>query len=37
LRRQAATIAACGELSGRLDGLGSDELARLGGTLNTML
>jgi hypothetical protein len=29
LRRQAATIAACGELSGRLDGLGADELARL--------
>ena len=37
LRRQAATIAASGELSGRLSGLGADELARLGGTLNTML
>ena len=37
LRRQAATIAASGELSGRLAGLGTDELARLGGTLNTML
>jgi len=37
LRRQAATIAASGELSGRLAGLGADELARLGGTLNQML
>ena len=37
LRRQAATIAASGDLSGRLDGLGADELARLGGTLNEML
>ena len=37
LRRQAATIAASGELSGRVAGLGTDELARLGGTLNTML
>ena len=37
LRRQAAAIAASGELSGRLAGLGTDELARLGGTLNTML
>jgi signal transduction histidine kinase len=37
LRAQAATIAASGELSGRLGRLGTDELARLGGTLNTML
>jgi signal transduction histidine kinase len=37
LRREAATIAASGDLSGRLDGLGADELARLGGTLNEML
>jgi HAMP domain-containing protein len=37
LRREAATIAASGDLSGRLDGLGADELARLGGTLNQML
>jgi signal transduction histidine kinase len=37
LRRQAATIAASGDLSGRLAGLGADELARLGGTLNAML
>ena len=37
LRREAAAIAASGELSGRLAGLGTDELARLGGTLNTML
>jgi signal transduction histidine kinase len=37
LRREAAAIAASGDLSGRLDGLGADELARLGGTLNTML
>ena len=37
LRRQAAAIAASGDLSGRLAGLGVDELARLGGTLNTML
>jgi signal transduction histidine kinase len=37
LRREAATIAASGDLSGRLDGRGADELARLGGTLNTML
>jgi signal transduction histidine kinase len=37
LRGQAATIAASGDLSGRLAGLGADELARLGGTLNAML
>ena len=52
LRRQAAAIAASGDLSGRLAGLDTahrrvrgvvpprasgDELARLGGTLNTML
>jgi signal transduction histidine kinase len=37
LRRQAAAIAASGDLSGRLGGLGADELARLGGTLNEML
>ncbi len=37
LRREAAAIAASGELSGRLAGLGADELARLGGTLNEML
>jgi signal transduction histidine kinase len=37
LRREAAAIAASGDLSGRLDGLGADELARLGGTLNEML
>ncbi len=42
LRREAATIAASGDLSGRLagpgaDGPGAGELARLGGTLNTML
>jgi signal transduction histidine kinase len=37
LRREAAAIAASGDLSGRLDGLGADELARLGGTLNKML
>lgn len=37
LRAQAATIAASGDLSARLAGLGADELARLGGTLNTML
>ena len=49
LRRQAAAIAASGDLSGRLAGLetatagaggvasSGDELARLGGTLNTML
>jgi signal transduction histidine kinase len=37
LRRQDAEIAASGDLSGRLAGLGADELARLGGTLNTML
>ncbi len=37
LRREAATIAASGDLSGRLAGLGADELARLGGTLNQML
>jgi signal transduction histidine kinase len=37
LRRQAAAIAASGDLSGRLASLGTDELARLGGTLNTML
>ena len=37
LRRVAAAIAASGDLSGRLDGLGADELARLGGTLNKML
>jgi signal transduction histidine kinase len=37
LRAQAAAIAASGDLSGRLAGLGADELARLGGTLNTML
>jgi signal transduction histidine kinase len=37
LRLQAATIAASGDLSGRLAGLGTDELARLGGTLNEML
>jgi len=36
LRRQAGQPAS-GELSGRLAGLGTDELARLGGTLNTML
>lgn len=37
LRRQAAAIAASGDLSGRLAGQGTDELARLGGTLNEML
>lgn len=37
LRSQAAAIAAGGDLSGRLAGLGADELARLGGTLNAML
>jgi signal transduction histidine kinase len=37
LRGQAATIAASGDLSGRLADLGTDELARLGGTLNDML
>lgn len=37
LRRQAAAIAAGGDLSGRLAGLGTDELARLGCTLNEML
>jgi signal transduction histidine kinase len=37
LRRQAAAIAASGDLSGELVGLGTDELARLGGTLNDML
>ena len=37
LRRQATTIADSGDLSGRLPGLGHDELARLGGTLNEML
>jgi signal transduction histidine kinase len=37
LRGQAAAIAASGDLSGRLVGLGTDELARLGGTLNDML
>jgi len=37
LRREAAAIAASGDLSGRLDGLGADELARLGGTMNEML
>jgi signal transduction histidine kinase len=37
LRRQAATIAAGGDLSGRLAELGTDELACLGGTLNKML
>jgi signal transduction histidine kinase len=37
LRGQAAAIAASGDLSGRLAGLGTDELARLGGTLNEML
>jgi signal transduction histidine kinase len=37
LRRQAAAIAASGDLSERLAGLGPDELARLGGTLNEML
>ena len=36
LRRQAAAIAASGDLSVRLAGLGTDELARLGGTLNEM-
>jgi signal transduction histidine kinase len=37
LRGQAAAIAASGDLSGRLAGQGTDELARLGGTLNAML
>jgi signal transduction histidine kinase len=37
LRGQAAAIAASGDLSGRLAGLGADELARLGSTLNDML
>lgn len=37
LRAQAAAIAASGDLAGRLAGLGADELARLGGTLNAML
>jgi signal transduction histidine kinase len=36
LRRQAAAVAASGDLSVRLAGLGTDELARLGGTLNEM-
>jgi two-component system, OmpR family, sensor kinase len=37
MRAQAAAIAASGQLSARLTGLGADELASLGGTLNQML
>ncbi len=37
MRAQAAAIAASGQLSARLADLGTDELARLGGTLNQML
>jgi signal transduction histidine kinase len=37
MRAQAAAIAASGQLSARLTGLGADELASLGGTFNQML